>query len=136
MEISLLQAFALGIIAFIAGPDMFNGLTHMHRPVVLGPLVGLVLWRSAYRNFNRRYAGTGVDGAGPLAGAQPPNVIIGTIVGTAFAITTGVKPDVAVGVASTFRCRSTDGDYLPVLGDVWRDVSLRPDGGERRYSRH
>ena len=33
MEISLLQAFALGIIAFIAGLDMFNGLTHMHRPV-------------------------------------------------------------------------------------------------------
>lgn len=27
MEISLLQAFALGIIAFIAGLDMFNGLT-------------------------------------------------------------------------------------------------------------
>ena len=25
MEISLLQAFALGIIAFIAGLDMFNG---------------------------------------------------------------------------------------------------------------
>lgn len=35
-------------------------------------------------------------------GAQPPNVIIGTIVGTAFAITTGVKPDVAVGVAVPF----------------------------------
>ncbi|MGQ7184772.1 PTS N-acetylgalactosamine transporter subunit IIC, partial [Escherichia sp. HC-CC] len=34
MEISLLQALALGIIAFIAGLDMFNGLTHMHRPVV------------------------------------------------------------------------------------------------------
>lgn len=43
MEISLLQAFALGIIAFIAGLDMFNGLTH-------------------------RYAGTGVDGAGPAGG--------------------------------------------------------------------
>lgn len=43
MEISLLQAFALGILAFIAGLDMFNGLTHMHRPVVLGPLVGLIL---------------------------------------------------------------------------------------------
>lgn len=39
MEISLLQAFALGLLAFIAGLDMFNGLTHMHRPVVLGPLV-------------------------------------------------------------------------------------------------
>jgi PTS system N-acetylgalactosamine-specific IIC component len=43
MEISLLQAAALGILAFIAGLDMFNGLTHMHRPVVLGPLVGLIL---------------------------------------------------------------------------------------------
>lgn len=43
MEISLLQALALGILAFIAGLDMFNGLTHMHRPVVLGPLVGLIL---------------------------------------------------------------------------------------------
>ena len=41
-------------------------------------------------------------GLAPLAGAQPPNVIIGTIVGTAFAITTGVKPDVAVGVAVPF----------------------------------
>ncbi len=43
-----------------------------------------------------------MDGLAPLAGAQPPNVIIGTIVGTAFAITTGVKPDVAVGVAVPF----------------------------------
>lgn len=43
MEISLLQAAALGLLAFIAGLDMFNGLTHMHRPVVLGPLVGLIL---------------------------------------------------------------------------------------------
>ena len=41
-------------------------------------------------------------GLAPLAGAQPPNVIIGTIVGTTFAITTGVKPDVAVGVAVPF----------------------------------
>ncbi|WP_048822883.1 PTS sugar transporter subunit IIC, partial [Morganella morganii] len=32
----------------------------------------------------------------------PPNVIIGTIVGTAFAISTGVKPEVAVGVAVPF----------------------------------
>ncbi|MGG5828753.1 PTS sugar transporter subunit IIC, partial [Aeromonas salmonicida] len=41
-------------------------------------------------------------GLAPLAGAQPPNVIIGTIVGATFAITTGVKPDVAVGVAVPF----------------------------------
>lgn len=102
MEISLLQAFALGIIAFIAGLDMFNGLTHMHRPVVLGPLVGLVLGDLHTGILTRGTLELVWMGLAPLAGAQPPNVIIGTIVGTAFAITTGVKPDVAVGVAVPF----------------------------------
>ena len=102
MEISLLQAFALGIIAFIAGLDMFNGLTHMHRPVVLGPLVGLVLGDLHTGILTGGTLELVWMGLAPLAGAQPPNVIIGTIVGTAFAITTGVKPDVAVGVAVPF----------------------------------
>lgn len=102
MEISLLQAFALGIIAFIAGLDMFNGLTHMHRPVVLGPLVGLVLGDLHTGILTGGTLEVVWMGLAPLAGAQPPNVIIGTIVGTAFAITTGVKPDVAVGVAVPF----------------------------------
>ncbi|MBW7985076.1 PTS N-acetylgalactosamine transporter subunit IIC [Enterobacillus tribolii] len=102
MEISLLQSVLLGLLAFIAGLDMFNGLTHIHRPVVLGPLVGLIL--------GDLHTGILVGGTlelvwmglAPLAGAQPPNVIIGTIVGATFAISTGVKPDVAVGVAVPF----------------------------------
>lgn len=102
MEISLLQAFALGIIAFIAGLDMFNGLTHMHRPVVLGPLVGLVLGDLHTGILTGGTLELVWMGLAPLAGAQPPNVIIGTIVGTAFAITTGVKPDVAVQMGITF----------------------------------
>ena len=88
MEISLLQAFALGILAFIAGLDMFNGLTHMHRPVVL------------VCHYHRCEAGCCCRGR------------------------------------RTFRGCGTDGDYLPVLGDVRRDVPLRPDGGECRYARH
>lgn len=68
MEISLLQAFALGIIAFIAGLDMFNGLTHMHRPVVLGPLVGLVLGDLHTGILTGGTLETGVDGAGPAGG--------------------------------------------------------------------
>ena len=107
MEISLLQAIALGLVAFIAGLDLFNGLTHIHRPVVLGPVVGLILG-----DLNTGILTGGTlelvwMGLAPLAGAQPPNVIIGTIVGTAFAISTGVKPEVAVGVAVPFawQCR-------------------------------
>lgn len=102
MEISLMQALMLGILAFVAGLDLFNGLTHFHRPVVLGPIVGFIL--------GDLHTGIVVGGTleliwmglAPLAGAQPPNVIIGTIVGTTFAITTNVKPDVAVGIAVPF----------------------------------
>lgn len=102
MEISLLQAVMLGILAFIAGLDLYNGLTHIHRPIVLGPLTGLIL--------GDLHTGILVGGTlelvwmglAPLAGAQPPNVIIGTIVGAAFAISTGVQPQVAVGVAVPF----------------------------------
>ena len=124
MEISLLQAFALGIIAFIAGLDMFNGLTHMHRPVVLGPLVGLVLGDLHTGILTGGTLELVWMGLAPLAGRH------------------GVchyywrETRCRSRCRRTFRCRSTDGDYLPVLGDVRRDVSLRPDGGERRYSRH
>ncbi len=102
MEMSILQAAMLGILAFAAGLDLFNGLTHFHRPVVLGPLVGFIL--------GDLHTGILVGGTleliwmglAPLAGAQPPNVIIGTIVGATFAITTKVEPNVAVGVAVPF----------------------------------
>ncbi|MGL4416073.1 MAG: PTS N-acetylgalactosamine transporter subunit IIC, partial [Plesiomonas shigelloides] len=34
MDTGLLQALMLGTLAFFAGLDLFNGLTHFHRPVV------------------------------------------------------------------------------------------------------
>lgn len=74
----------------------------MHRPVVLGPLVGLILGDLHTGILTGGTLELVWMGLAPLAGAQPPNVIIGTIVGTTFAITTGVKPDVAVGVAVPF----------------------------------
>ena len=102
MEIGLLQAAMLGFLAFFAGLDMFNGLTHFHRPVVLGPLVGFILGDLQTGILVGGTLELIWMGLAPLAGAQPPNVIIGTIVGTAFAITTQVEPNVAVGVAVPF----------------------------------
>lgn len=102
MEINIFQALALGILAFFAGLDLFNGLTHMHRPVVLGPLVGLILGDLQTGILVGGTLELVWMGLAPLAGAQPPNVIIGTIVGTVFAITTKVDPSVAVGIAVPF----------------------------------
>ncbi|WP_213714747.1 PTS N-acetylgalactosamine transporter subunit IIC [Cedecea lapagei] len=125
MEISLLQAIALGLLAFIAGLDMFNGLTHMHRPVVLGPLVGLILGDLHTGILTGGTLELVWMGLAPLAGAQPPNVIIGTIVGTTFAITTGVKPEVAVGVAVPFAVAVQMG--ITFLFSVMSGVMARAD---------
>lgn len=102
MEIGFMQALMLGILAFFAGLDLFNGLTHFHRPVVLGPLVGLILGDLPTGILVGGTLELVWMGLAPLAGAQPPNVIIGTIVGTTFAISSGVPADVAVGVAVPF----------------------------------
>lgn len=125
MEISLLQAIILGILAFIAGLDLYNGLTHIHRPVVLGPVVGLILG-----DFHTGILVGGTlelvwMGLAPLAGAQPPNVIIGTIVGATFAITTHVKPEVAVGVAVPFAVAVQMG--ITLLFSVMSGVMVRCD---------
>ena len=39
----LIDALLIGLLAGIAGVDLFDGLTHLHRPIVIGPLVGLIL---------------------------------------------------------------------------------------------
>ncbi|TDR73286.1 PTS N-acetylgalactosamine transporter subunit IIC [Paludibacterium purpuratum] len=98
----LTESLLIALLAGLAGVDLFDGLTHFHRPVVLGPLVGLVL--------GDLHTGLLVGGSlelvwmgmVPLAGAQPPNVVIGGVIGTAFAILTKSPPTVAIGVAVPF----------------------------------
>lgn len=98
----LVQALLIGLWAGIAGIDNFNGLTHIHRPIVTGAIVGLILG-----DLNTGLIAGGTlelvwAGMVPLAGAQPPNVVIGGIIGTAFAILSKTDPKVAVGVAVPF----------------------------------
>ncbi|MEG0249968.1 MAG: PTS N-acetylgalactosamine transporter subunit IIC [Peptostreptococcus sp.] len=98
----LLKAILIGLLAGVAGVDMFDGLTHIHRPIVTGPIIGLILG-----DFQTGLiAGATLElvwaGMVPLAGAQPPNVVIGGIIGTSFAILTHQDPKVAVGIAVPF----------------------------------
>ncbi|WP_440706207.1 PTS N-acetylgalactosamine transporter subunit IIC [Heyndrickxia oleronia] len=98
----LIQALLIGIWAGIAGIDLYNGLTHIHRPIFTGLVVGLILgdWQTGLM------AGATLElvwaGMVPLAGAQPPNVVIGGIIGTAFAILAHQEASIAVGVAVPF----------------------------------
>lgn len=96
------QALLIALWAGICGVDMFDGLTHIHRPLVSGLVVGAILGNIE----TGLIAGATLElvwmGMVPLAGAQPPNVVIGGIIGTAFAILANLEPTVAVGIAVPF----------------------------------
>lgn len=96
------QSFCIAVFAGIAGIDLFNGLTHIHRPLVTGAVVGLILGDLKTGII----AGATLElvwmGAVPVGGAQPPNVVVGGIIGSTFAILTKQPPETAVGIAIPF----------------------------------
>lgn len=98
----LTDALLIALLAGIAGVDLFNGLTHIHRPIVIGPLVGLILGDVKTGLLVGGTLELVWMGMVPLAGAQPPNVVIGSIIGTTFAIMTHADPKVAIGIAVPF----------------------------------
>ncbi len=102
MEVTFMQALLVAVFAGIAGIDLFNVLTHIHRPIITGPIVGIILGNPeaglvAGATFELMWMGLV-----PLAGAQPPNVVLGGIIGTAFAIVTGQTAEAAILVAVPF----------------------------------
>ena len=96
------QALLIGLWAGIAGVDMFDGLTHIHRPIVTGLVVGLILGDMK----TGLIVGASLElvwmGMVPLAGAQPPNVVIGGIIGTSIAILGKLDAQAAIGIAVPF----------------------------------
>jgi len=95
-------ALAIALLAGLAGIDLFNGLLHFHRPLVTGLVIGVILGDVKMGLI----AGATFEliwlGAVPVGGAQPPNVVIGGIIGTTFAILTKQDPKVAIGIAMPF----------------------------------
>lgn len=96
------EALLIALWAGIAGVDYFNGLTHIHRPVVTGLVVGLILGDVTTGLVIGGTLELIWMGMVPLAGAQPPNVVIGGVIGTSFGIIAGQDPNVAAGIAIPF----------------------------------
>lgn len=96
---SLLQMILIAALAGLGGIDLFNMKIHFHRPLVSGAIVGLILGDLQ----TGLIAGAMFEliwlGAVPVGGAQPPNVVVGGIIGTTFAIITKEEPTTAIGVA-------------------------------------
>lgn len=98
----LTKAILISIWAGIAGIDQFNFQTHIHRPIVTGVVVGFILGDLQTGLITGATLELIWMGLVPIGGAQPPNVVIGGIMGTSFAILLGQDPTVAVSVAVPF----------------------------------
>lgn len=112
MDPILIKALLIAIWAGIAGIDLFDGLTHIHRPIVTGLIVGLILGDMK----TGLIVGASLElvwmGMVPLAGAQPPNVVIGGIIGTSIAILGKLDAQAAIGLAVPFAVAAQAGITL------------------------
>ncbi|EGQ8175641.1 TPA: PTS mannose/fructose/sorbose/N-acetylgalactosamine transporter subunit IIC [Vibrio vulnificus] len=92
------EATLVAIWAFFCGIDKYDVALNIHRPLITGPIVGLIMGDMQ----TGLIAGATLElawlGLVPNAGAQPPDVTMGTIAAVAFAVMTGQSPEVAMGV--------------------------------------
>lgn len=95
MEVTFIQILLVTLWAFIIGIDQFNGLLHIHRPLVTGLVLGWILGDIQTGLITGATLELVAMGMVPLAGAQPPNMVIGGLIGVSFAIISKLPPEAA-----------------------------------------
>lgn len=93
-----MQALLVGLVAFVGFLECGIGNSMIQRPIVMGPLIGLVLGDlttglQVGATLELAFMGTQAIGA-----ALPPEITAGGILGTAFAITSGSGVDAAIAL--------------------------------------
>ena len=91
MEITIIQAILVFVVAFIMGIDQFSFLESLYQPIVTCPIIGAILG-----NFELGVIVGGSYqliqiGSMPIGGAQPPNAILGGIMAPVFAGSLGME---------------------------------------------
>ena len=102
MDFTIVQIILVMLVTFVAAIDQFSFLESLYQPIVLAPVVGAILGNA---ELGLAVGGTYQlisIGSMPVGGAQPPNVIVGGVMATVFAITSGLQPEAAVGLAVPF----------------------------------
>jgi len=95
----ILKAFLLALVAFVGKLDLATGTNQLQRPIILGPIVGLVMGDITMGVKIGATLELAFLGSISVGAFIPPNVIVGGVLGTAFAIQTGRGPEVAFAMA-------------------------------------
>ena len=95
----MLEAILIGLVAVIGLCDYITGTSMVQRPIVLGPLVGLILGDVTQGVMIGASLELIFIGVMYIGGAVPINVNVGGVVATALAIKTGAGVEVALALA-------------------------------------
>jgi len=95
----VLSFIFIALIALFGHAEDFLGTTLLSRPLVLGPLVGLVLGDVTQGVIIGATLELIFMGNIKVGAAIPPDVITGGVLGTAFAIISGKGPAIALAIA-------------------------------------
>ncbi len=95
----MLSAVMVGLVALFGYLECAIGNSMVQRPIVMGPLIGLVLGDLQTGLLVGATLELAFMGNVTIGAALPPEITAGGILGTAFAITSGSGADVALALA-------------------------------------
>lgn len=98
----LTKILLIALYAGFAGIDLFSVQLFFHRPLVAGPIIGWILGDVEKGLIIGAMLELIWIGMVPLGGVQPPNVVMGGILGIAIAIVIGISPKFAISIAIIF----------------------------------
>ena len=115
----MLTAVLIGLIGALGVMDFQFGSLYINRPIVLGPLVGLVLGDVTQGLIIGANLELFFMGAVSIGAYIPPDSIVGGILATAFAISTGNSTEAAITLAMPIGLISLAvGNFLNVFNSV------------------
>ncbi|MDD7280441.1 PTS mannose/fructose/sorbose/N-acetylgalactosamine transporter subunit IIC [Floccifex sp.] len=94
----LVQAILLGLVAMLGNAEYLLGTSLLSRPIVMGTLTGIVLGDIPTGVALGATLELAFMGSFSIGASIPPEMISGTVLGTAFTITTGAGPETAITV--------------------------------------
>ena len=112
MQFSAIQIILVAVWAFIIAIDQFDLLESLYQPIVTGAVIGAILGDLQTGLIVGGTYQLMTIGNMPVGGAQPPNAVIGGIMATVFAISSGLDTTAAVGLAVPF---ALIGQYIVTL---------------------
>ena len=102
MSFNAIQILLVAVWSFIVAIDQFDLLESLYQPIVTGAVIGAILGDLQTGLIVGGTYQLMTIGNMPVGGAQPPNAVVGGIMATVFAISSGLDTSAAVGLAVPF----------------------------------